>query len=316
MANPWSALRVPLLRGYRRLLRSTAAQRSGTLRAMLVRRSERVDHGWVTLPLARSVRLRLDLGRGNQRRIFWSHEDYEPALQWILRELLPDGATMVDCGANAGLMGFLALAGSAGRVVFVEPHPRLAAQLRDNVERNGLGARASVVECAASDRAGPGVLYPSTAEQDGSHALTPNKYSDPAADALTVRRRRLDEILAEHGLGRVDLLKIDAEHHDREVLSGLGDWLAPERIEMIYVEMSGAQFEPVFELLAAAGYVPFGTSKLKKKQRGPRAAAGAHLLHPYRDDSRRRDLLWCAPAGTAHRRLGGGPGGEALTREA
>jgi FkbM family methyltransferase len=293
-----SRIRSALLRGLRRLLRSPVSECSTTLRGLLVRRSESIDRGWVTLPLARGVRVRLDLSRGNQRRIFWTHEEYEPALQWVLRELLPEDGTLVDCGANAGLMGFLALARPATRVVFVEPHPRLASQLRQNVARNGLGDRAFVVECAASDREGTAVLHPSTAEQDGSHALQPNKYSDPTAAALPVRLHRLDRILDEHGLSHVDLLKVDAEHHDREVLEGLGDRLRPERIDMLYVEMAGDQFAPIFTRLAEAGYVPFGTSKAKRKLHG----AGL-LLHPYRDDSRRRDLLWCSPGGPALQRL-------------
>ncbi len=301
----FSALRRPLLRGYRRLLRSRASERSQTLRRFLLRRSERIDRGWVTLPLARRVRLRLDLSRGNQRRIFWAHEGYEPALQWALRELLPEDSSVVDCGANAGLMGFLALARAAARVVFVEPHPRLAAQLRRNVALNGLGGRASVVECAASRSAGDAVLHPSTADQDGSHALEPNKYSDPQAALLPVRLRRLDRILEEQQLAHVDLLKVDAEYHDREVLEGLGDWLRPERVEMLYVEMTGDQFAPVFAMLSAAGYVPFGTSKPKKELLAQALSAqGAGLLfHPYREDSRRRDVFWCSRGGRAHRRL-------------
>ena len=141
-----------------------------------------------------------------------------------------------------------------------------------------------MVECAASDHDGTSLLIQATADQDGSHSLYQNKYSDPQAESLPVTLRRLDDILS--GMPRVDLLKVDAEFHDLQVLQGLGDRLG--EIELIYVEMSHDQFEPCFELLSRKGYKPHGTSKAKRRdlRRNPK------LIHPFDRDSRRRDLLW------------------------
>ena len=66
----------------------------------------------------------LDLTKSNQRGLFWFHEMTEPGLQWAIRTLLPVGGTMVDCGANAGFMGLLALHYRSARVFFIEAHPR------------------------------------------------------------------------------------------------------------------------------------------------------------------------------------------------
>ena len=57
-----------------------------------------------TTEIVPGLRLALDLAKSNQRTLFWFHELAEPSLQWTIRNLLPLGGTMVDCGANAGLM--------------------------------------------------------------------------------------------------------------------------------------------------------------------------------------------------------------------
>ena len=288
---------------HRRLLHSGLSQRSKALRRFLQRRADRVEVGSVTMSLDGGLRLRLDLSLGNQRSIFWAHDEYEPALQWILRELLPESGLMIDCGANAGLFGFLALARPQTRVIFIEPHPRLAAQLRQNVALNRLENRASIVECAASDSEGKGELIQAIPSQDGSHSLHSNKYSDAGATTIAVRLRRLDDILKD--IGHIDLLKIDAEFHDLQVIEGLGDFFGPQRIGMVYVEMSYDQFEPCFEKLSAAGYTPFGTRKLRQEMRRGRTAEQLlpYLFERFGETSRRRDLLWCAPDSPAARRL-------------
>jgi FkbM family methyltransferase len=281
-----SYLEHPLLFGYRQFLRSRMVERSKRLRG-LRKNAESFGRGLVTLSID-GLKLRLDLSRGTQKKIFWSHEEYEPALQWTIRELLPEDAVMIDCGANAGLFGFLALTRPRTQVVFIEPHPRLAEQLRENIALNRLEDRASVVECAASDQAGTSHLIQAIAEQDGSHSLQRNKYSDPEAEALPVQLRRLDEILKD--MPRIDLLKVDAEFHDFEVLQGLGDRI--KDIKLIYIEMSYDQFDPCFEYLSSRGYRPYGTLKATRKK----LSNTPTLIQTFNGNSRKRDLLWSRTA--------------------
>src|SRR3990167_4530307 len=62
----------------------------------------------------------LDLEQSNQEFIFWFYEELESSLQWAIKTLLPVGGTFVDCGANAGLMGLLAIHHRKAKTVFVE----------------------------------------------------------------------------------------------------------------------------------------------------------------------------------------------------
>ena len=104
--------------------------------------------------LRNGLRLELDLASVVQQAIFWLDGDYDLPLQWVIRELLPLGTACVDCGANCGYIGLLARRFREAPVWFVEPHPRLAAEVRRNVTLNGWDRDCTVVEAAASDHDG------------------------------------------------------------------------------------------------------------------------------------------------------------------
>ena len=239
--------------------------------------------------------MRLDLLKKNQRNIFFAREEYEPALQWAMQNLLPLGGTMVDCGANVGLFGLLAIAWRGARVFFLEPHPELAAEIRYHLEMNRWGEYGSVWEWAASDVAGPVDLYEAPRHQFGGHTIVAEKKVQSSSRAIRVERRRLDDLLLEAGKDRIDFLKVDCEWHDLEVLKGAGDWLNPERIALVYAEMAGHQFEPVSELLTRCGYKPFYTHKpgLRKLRYADYwLDPKGFLMKPPQSGKRYRDVLW------------------------
>jgi FkbM family methyltransferase len=239
--------------------------------------------------------MRLDLLMKNQRSIFYAREEYEPALQWAMQNFLPFGGTMVDCGANVGLFGLLAIAWRGARVFFLEPHPDLAAEIRYHLELNRCNGNGSVWEWAASDVEGPADLYEAPRHQFGGHTIVAEKKVQWGSRVITVERRRLDKLLIETGKDRIDFLKVDCEWHDLEVLRGAGDWLNPERIALVYAEMAGGQFEPVSELMTRCGYKPFYTHKpgLRKLRYADYwLDPKGFLMKPPRSSKRFRDVLW------------------------
>lgn len=212
--------------------------------------------------LRNGIRLELDLESNVQQAIFWGDGDYDLPLQWVVRELLPFGASCVDCGANCGYIGLLARRFRGAPVWFVEPHPRLAALIRRNVALNGWEASCTVVEAAASDRGGEATLF-EHARMDGSHSLLPD-WCREAPDVATppteikVPLGTLPFLLGDDpNLQSIGLLKVDAEGHDFTVLKGLGVWLDPRKIGMIHIEL-GTQRTEGYALLEAAGYTGFG----------------------------------------------------------
>lgn len=202
------------------------------------------------------LRISVDLRIANQDSLFWFFEETEPALQWAIRTLLPIEGTFFDVGANAGLMGLLAAHDRNAKVFFVEPHPRLAETVRNNLSLNDFKHEAKVLEWAASDRDGEAKLHVHDSRNDGAHTL---KEFAGSVGSHTVQTKRLDCFLEDAGIVLVDLMKIDGEGHDFEVLVGLGEFLAPSTLPMIYVEMEHCDewSQGIWDLLLERGYVPF-----------------------------------------------------------
>jgi len=80
---------------------------------------------------------------------------YEPPVTQIFTRLLRPGATVVDLGANWGYFTLMAaqLAGPGGRVLALEPDPRMFDLLERNVRLNGLTTVDAFPLAAGADRA-------------------------------------------------------------------------------------------------------------------------------------------------------------------
>jgi amino acid adenylation domain-containing protein/FkbM family methyltransferase len=194
----------------------------------------------------------------------------------MLDEPLP---CVIDVGANIGLFALQILARNPGaRLVAIEPHPGLAAALRATV-----GAQALVVQAACAAKSGARELftYPdmpamSSLSPAGPYdsslmaALTANDLARIGAqdagtaqrhiavrpaDRITVPARRLSEVLREHELATVSLLKIDVQHGELDVLAGLDDddWPRVERV-VIEVQDVDGQADRVKSALEDRGF--------------------------------------------------------------
>lgn len=169
----------------------------------------------------------------------------------------------VEVGANDGVHGSTTLffEQKGWDCILVEPNPSLADQLRE--VRSG-----RVFECAASSHTGSAILQ--MAEGEGlAHAVSTIENSDAATNTLRkhgavvrpvkVTIRRLDDILAEAGVERIDFMSIDVEGHELEALKGFSiDRWRPGI--MILEDNSNFRDHSVRDHLAARGYRRFRRS--------------------------------------------------------
>jgi len=263
------------------------------------------------ITLRSGLRLDLDLAKGIQSTIFWYDGDVEPQLSWALREFLPLGGRMVDCGANCGFFGLESRLCRRARVLFLEPHPEIAAQVRRNIELNGWTGDCRVLEAAASDHAGAAKLF-LCRTNDGSHSLDAAWAADgsSAAASVEVPLVTLHDVLAEGGeSGRVDFLKIDTEGHDFSVLRGLGDFLDPARVAMLYLEL-GRDRAAAIELLQSRGYSGFIYRRdwldgvaLRRAMRRAAGRPPVPLFAPVGSWDGESETLWCGAGSPAERHL-------------
>lgn len=146
------------------------------------------------------------------------------------------GGVLFDVGANRGAYALLlhSLAPSA-RIVAFEPHPVSFAALQRTLH-------GTTVEClnrAVSDQAGTLTLHDFAAEDGSTQAsLDAAAVEMYSAEVVThqVATITIDAMLAELGIDRIALLKVDTEGHDVAVLRGAADAIRTRRIGLIQFE--------------------------------------------------------------------------------
>lgn len=235
---------------------------------------------------------------------------YEPQDTALIQALLAQGMTFVDVGANWGYYTLLAahLVGDGGRVISLEPDPRLFPILMRNVEYNRL-ENVKALQIAAADEAGVLILSGYNEEDENRGLSRLVEQAEPSERAFQVQGRAIDEALDEHGIGEVHLLKMDIEGAEELALRGMTRGLSSHRFQRILLELHpamlaerGIRTEDVLALMLKAGYEGWW---LDFSPRANRKAAYARRLNlkdymrPLTDAGASLDawphVLWQAP---------------------
>jgi FkbM family methyltransferase len=141
--------------------------------------------------------------------------DYDREEMDFLRAHLPAGGVFVDVGANVGIYAVVLVrhVGERGKVIAVEPHPVTRARLVFNAAAN----RAQITLIAAAAGAADGELL---IETDSGNLGACHIVPDPSSgNAIKVPALRLQRILDDAGVSRVDALKIDVEGYEDRVMT-------------------------------------------------------------------------------------------------
>jgi len=143
--------------------------------------------------------------------------DYNLEELEFLRKHTPSGGVFVDVGANVGTYA-LALArhvGARGKIIAIEPHPITFARLSFNNAASRF-TQVNLIAAAAGPADGELMIETDGDNLGASHIVT----GTVAADAIKVPSWRLERILGEAGVSKVDALKIDVEGFEDRVLTG------------------------------------------------------------------------------------------------
>ncbi len=133
----------------------------------------------------------------------------------FLRANTPIGGVFVDVGANVGTyaMVLARYVGKNGKVIAVEPHPITHARLAFNNAASRY-TQTRLVAAAASDSDGELMIETDGGNLGASHIVT----GTAGAGAIKVPALRLQRILDEAGVTRIDAFKIDIEGFEDRTL--------------------------------------------------------------------------------------------------
>jgi FkbM family methyltransferase len=134
----------------------------------------------------------------------------------LLRRLVRPGSRVLDLGAHIGTFT-LAAASMGCEVLAVEAAPENAELLRASVEHNGF-THVRIVQAVASDRNG---MVSFSCHGPFGHVFTAAT-NMPSEEVPAVR---VDDLLAEAGWDRVDLVKLDVEGSEIAALDGMANLL-------------------------------------------------------------------------------------------
>lgn len=135
----------------------------------------------------------------------------------FLRAHTPAGGVFVDVGANVGTyaMPLARHVGANGKVIAIEPHPVTHARLAFNNSASG-HTQVRLVAAAAGPADGDLMIETDGDNLGASHIVS----GTVSGKAIKVASLRLQRILEEAGVSRVDALKIDVEGFEDRVLTG------------------------------------------------------------------------------------------------
>jgi FkbM family methyltransferase len=214
-------------------------------------------------PESGSYLFRCDLRDAIAREVCFTGR-YEPQETALVSTILSPGMTLVDVGANWGYFTLLAasLVGPTGRVLSLEPDPRLYAALTFNIKLNAL-ATVTALPTAAAERRGVLTLagFDETQDNWGLSRLVDPTWVGAGGPRFDVAADSLDALLDEQEVDRVDLVKIDVEGAETIALRGMRRGLERQRYRHVILELHptiladlGDGARGVLDTLAGAGY--------------------------------------------------------------
>lgn len=213
---------------------------------------------WETFAF-RGIKMRVDLSKQMGAAIFWrGAHDWAPI--FALEKVVRQGDTVLDIGANQGEYSLWAArkAGQNGKVYAFEPLKSMYDQLLHNISLNPKYASViTPIQMGLSDEENQLNLYSGNLENEGVNTLFPD--SDSTMLEI-IQLKKLDDVVQEIKIGKIDGIKIDVEGAEYMVLKGAYDTIK-KNLPYLFIEINkdacrkaGYEATAIFDLLTPLGY--------------------------------------------------------------
>ncbi len=195
--------------------------------------------------------------------------DIDQKITWLCRQIIRQGDTVLDIGANIGLISIISrkIVGNMGQVHAFEPQPLLADIMRQSLEKNNY-LDVKVHNIALGNKKEYKELFiPSKSFAEAS--LT--RIHHPKGNNTSVLVENATEYLTHLELPPIRLVKIDVEGYESEVIEGASNFFENHRPDSILFELNDYNIpfckQPVVIKLSELGYQFFDIPKSKFKMR-------------------------------------------------
>jgi FkbM family methyltransferase len=187
-------------------------------------------------------------------RLWWlGIAGYEPETVAPYLRFVADAAVVIDIGAYTGYYSLLAAAKNrSARVFAFEPHPGVAARLGHNLDLNP-SLTVTVIPSAVGAQRGVASFYLGGPGLPLSSSLAPAWKTLDRAIPVTVTD--LDSFVAEWGLEKVDVIKVDVESVEDAVIRGMTGVLSRFRPTIFLEVLPGEYRGETSKLLRELGYL-------------------------------------------------------------
>ncbi|MCF7674367.1 MAG: FkbM family methyltransferase [Akkermansiaceae bacterium] len=169
------------------------------------------------------------------------HSEFEPALSNLIKKLAPECSSFIDVGCNIGYFTCLFHKHNPhAPILAIDANPEMVVRCNENIKLNGFSS-IEVVNIGVADKEG---IIPFNVNPDspslasfGTTPLLQQQLAAGTVQQIDVRTQALPVILAEAGITRCGLIKIDIEGYEPSLFAGLdeGFHLMADRILFEYV---------------------------------------------------------------------------------
>lgn len=165
-----------------------------------------------------------------------NEESFEENTKNLIMNTVKCGMVVLDIGANIGYytVKMASIVGEQGKVLAFEPNSLMVEELKNNIELNNF-KNIQIHEIALSNISGNLTFYNPSIGKEAHGSLKQNKTFD-FTDTKEVKAERLDMVLKNAGIDKVDFIKMDVEGAEYEVLLGAKELLSSDNKPIIIFE--------------------------------------------------------------------------------
>jgi FkbM family methyltransferase len=141
----------------------------------------------------------------------------------------------------------------SARIFSFEPLPPIYQQLQRNVKINKV--EANLFNIALGDQSGESMIYfvKTISDTFDQASLNPLHFKRPSV-GVPIVIKTMEEVILQHGIEKIDLMKIDVETYEPQVLYGMKHYLREYKPTILVEVLNSRVAEEIWSLIQGLGY--------------------------------------------------------------